>query len=30
MGIMILIPAIGIMFISKKDVEDYKKRQGKQ
>lgn len=30
MSIMILIPVIGIMFISKKDVEDCKKRQGKQ
>ncbi len=29
MGVMILIPVIAMMFISKKDVEEYKKKHHK-
>jgi hypothetical protein len=30
MSIMIIIPLLAFMFISKEDVEDYKKRYGKK
>ncbi len=30
MGIMIIIPILALMFISKEDVEDYKKRYSKK
>ena len=30
MSLMIVIPLLALMFISKEDVEDYKKRNGKK